>query len=613
MENLRQLHLRGALSAARTELWEGREHLVVPVVALMEGVIHAVNAKTAEYVPASTLSAAAESWNGRPLVLGHPTKDGQQISANDPSVLATHGFGFIRSTKMNGNRLGMEAFIDPQRLESLGQTKLLQDLREGRGCEVSVGAFVRTNDKKGVYQKKSYEGEWVGATGDHLAFLPHGIGACSIEMGCGAHRAAMLVTAEGFEVLGGPGSSWTAENGHVPGATASIGKGLSMSIPSLKARILALFDTPEQAASEEAAELVAYRSMRTLLDGVSDQYDEASTLVDALIADEEEHPTDTPAQEEAETEVEDARLDSLRMLCYSMSTLLQNVATATYALQVPDAVTPSDPRYMEQLKALIGKSISAKNMKTVQAAHDSSHDMHTSTVALGAQCNGMKLLASKECKTCGGVGQVKVDGKQSDCPECDGYGSLKVAEFKAACRCEEDGMHRTERIAALIANTHNPMKDLTDKTSDEVLTVLEAQATANAMREAEHATALKAAQDKAAETEAALRAAQAAQIPAAELVQLRALAEERKAADAAQKASVVTQLKVAAKGVYTDEELDAKPLAELQKIAQLARVETADFSARGIPIPRGVATENFTPPDPYEAGIKALQTAPRVN
>src|SRR5262252_5208585 len=80
----RQLHVLGATGQFRIETLDGREHLVVPVVALKEGVIHAVNAATPEFVPMSALAVAPQGWNGRPLVLGHPSRNGIKISANDP-------------------------------------------------------------------------------------------------------------------------------------------------------------------------------------------------------------------------------------------------------------------------------------------------------------------------------------------------------------------------------------------------------------------------------------------------------------------------------------------------------------------------------------------------
>jgi uncharacterized protein DUF2213 len=203
MAETRQLHLLGATGAPRTEVFDGREHLVVPVIALMEGVIHAVNAKDPEYVPAESLSETG--WNGRPVVLGHPSKDGRQISANAPKVLEKHRFGTIFETTVSGSRLAMEAWVDPARLEALGEKELLQRVREGKPIEVSVGAFVTVDRSAGEWNGKRYKAVWKHISPDHLAFLPKGRGACSNEMGCGAHRAAAgreyetyLVAAEGL-------------------------------------------------------------------------------------------------------------------------------------------------------------------------------------------------------------------------------------------------------------------------------------------------------------------------------------------------------------------------------------------------------------------------------
>jgi len=200
---MRHLHLLGATGTVRSEMVNGREYLVVPVVALMEGVIHAVNADTPEFVSATVLEKAAPSWVDKPTCVGHPQKGGKQCSANSPEILHSHGFGKIRSAVMKGAKLFMETLVDPLRLKELKHERLLADLREGRPVEVSVGAYVRTNDKRSEWNGKPYVGEWMDVGGDHLAFLPGGRGACSLDMGCGAHRAAMmhLVTAESIETL----------------------------------------------------------------------------------------------------------------------------------------------------------------------------------------------------------------------------------------------------------------------------------------------------------------------------------------------------------------------------------------------------------------------------
>lgn len=201
-EEARHLHVLAG-GTPRIAKLHGRDHLVIPVVALMEGVIHAVNAETPEFVPVDTIRRAAHTWNGRPLVVYHPNKNGKQISANHPEVIQRQCFGQIFESKVNGTRLGMEAWVDPRRLEDLGEHELLASIRAGKAIEVSVGAYVKTAPKNGFHNGRAYTAEWTEATGDHLAFLPRGRGACSLEMGCGAHRAAeetpILYTLEGAE------------------------------------------------------------------------------------------------------------------------------------------------------------------------------------------------------------------------------------------------------------------------------------------------------------------------------------------------------------------------------------------------------------------------------
>jgi hypothetical protein len=932
-ENLRHLHTVGATGGeCRTEMYDGREHLVVPTVPLIgDQVIHAVNAPHAEFVPAAPLALAPHQWNGRPLVLGHPVKDGHQISANDPRVMEHQAFGFMAETHINGKRLGTEAWVDTARLlkaatrQGLDGERMLERMRNGEPIEVSVGAFVTTNDKTGTVGGKNYKGEWVTIAADHLAFLPNGRGACSLEMGCGTgrHASAHLVTAEGYEeidderletLIGNGSNQYGSKGSRADHADAAIahetaakahedavrgesintnrthdaytaskeahavskkagvtkdsqealthadlargatkmgslksieashreaaryhrqaanehhaaivygrhaeesrsligdgsnqygqkgsGKGEKESAPArrygvtlhnndnvgvnadkntktvmsthsslseakraasysgerrlvhdlsthtvvhdtrkspgqvynsssykgdksgnlhssdgtrvgkfqqaesksewksrqpgpssdekrknaeimfgkgktmkgLKERILALFDTPEQAASEEAAELIAYQAMRTQLDSAGDQLNAASELIDALIADETENPTATRQQEDAEEEVEDARLDAIRMHCYSMIAALQSVCNACSDQQMPEPMPTTDPRYMEAFKALVGKSISAANMKKVQAAHDSSHDLHTHTVALGASCNGMKLLAKKteDCTACDGSGNK--DG--NPCEVCGGSGELKVAESKP-CGCggrsaEGEDMTKEVRAAGIKILLENKdsgwtkedeptLLALTDARFEATLAMVEAglrtaatkaevekviidkhaadtalqshakmlsdKAKDAAQKEKDDAAEnkddkLKAAAEKQEREEARLKAASDAGISLEEYdereylkhapASVRALVENEKARKAARHTELVTTL--AAVGALSKDQLKLKTLEDLETLATFAKIETpkADYSGRG-----GVARfaseaddVRLNPPNPYAPGVEKLR------
>ena len=594
-----------------------------------------------------------------------------------------HGCGFIRSTSMKGNRLIHETLIDPERLEKLGQQQLLADLRAGKDVSVSVGAFVKTNGKKSSWNNKAYEGEWTEIGPDHTALLHGGVGACSIEQGCSANRAAMRVMEDGnlqLETLrdipqserdemsasdfAGPDESFPIKTqADVDAAKRLIGKaanpdavkakiifiakrkgltvpaawqarGASMKLKELKAKMLALFDTPEQAASEEAAELIAYRSMRTMLDAAGDQWDEASQLVDDLISDEEDDPTETPAAEDAEEEVEDARLDAIRMLCYSMASALNNIVSVTYKQQQPDLPPVSDPRYAEQLKALIGKAISAKNMGTIQKAHDSSHDMHASTVALGAQCNGMKLLeaadesleefraasGNHESAACGcdggnmtnsewiketakhGVSEAQVKGLEMLLDK-DGKSAAIDAMRTLAAKAPADAIIQAKAAAdaALAGHAHglNAMDaaDAAKKKAKDDAAAAKAKedaADGGADDDKEDASGkkIKAAAAKAGisveeyEEQEFLKTAPAS---------IRAMAAKHKAAEAARKTELVAALKG---GPLDEKQLAAKSVEDLETLAAYAKVETVDFSGRGLPRSAEERRDN-TPPNPY--------------
>lgn len=572
MNDPRHVHLRGATATARTETLDGREYLVVPVVALMDGVIHAVNAKTPERVTLETLQKAAHTWNGRPLTLGHPVRDGRQCSANDPRILEAQAFGFIADSHVKGTKMLQQAWCDIKKLEALGQSELLQRLREGRSCEVSVGAFVTTDDLPGVHQNgKPYKATWLETAGDHLAFLPNGIGACSNEMGCGAHRAAMhLVTAEGIEV--------EAEDFFEQFRTA-VGKRNNATDQQM---IQTVHDHAATLGAKCDTQNVRFMSAIKTLEGKS--LDERMQAVSRAV----------------EKEYGNGAMVSPSSYAYP-----QMVYDDHVIVRKNDKLFSIDYETKDGEVEFTGEPVEVKQEYVAASMY-------------------------KDCEACHGTGQVTKDGKQEDCPACEGEGTMKAAaaspRLKTACGCHGestmDKKVKAELIAALVTDKHSGFKEgdekyleaFADDRLEEIRTAAAAnKAEADAKVKAEND--LRAAQARLTVIEGKLKTAEQAPTEEEWLQRaptgIKTLLENQKAAEATERDTLITKLKVLK--ANTEEELKAMPTAQLKTLAAYAKVDSpVDYSGRGIPQRRDAAAneeEDFTPPDPYAAGIKNLQAA----
>lgn len=191
---------KGDVVNTRTETYLGREWTVVPVVALVEGVIHAMNAKNAEFVPEDAYNDMTSlSWNGRPVFIGHPVDDqGRPVSGNTPEVLEALSFGQVFNVGFTDGKLTMEAWLDNERASAVPDGEaLLARIAEGKPIEISIGAFIEIDESAiGSFNGTKYQGKWITIAPDHLALLPEGDeGACSRKMGCGVR------TARGAEIM----------------------------------------------------------------------------------------------------------------------------------------------------------------------------------------------------------------------------------------------------------------------------------------------------------------------------------------------------------------------------------------------------------------------------
>jgi hypothetical protein len=197
----RSFTLRTTGAKSRIETFDGRDHVVVPVVALVEGVIQAMNAPAPELVLYERFSVAPSGWNGRPIFLNHPMDGNTPVSGNSPSVLV-RSMGKVFNASAANKRLNMEAWLDVTACKALGgkEEQLLDRVKAnkaGATIEISTGAFIVLEDKAGSYNGTKYNGVWDIIIPDHLAILEDGAtGACSAKMGCGIRSAVAYETSD---------------------------------------------------------------------------------------------------------------------------------------------------------------------------------------------------------------------------------------------------------------------------------------------------------------------------------------------------------------------------------------------------------------------------------
>lgn len=173
----------------RHETLEGRDHLVVPVVMIREGVLNGALLTREEF------GAFPAAWDGRPVPVLHPEDSGEPISANSPRVLE-RTIGKLFQTHVEGDKLKAEAWIDVQKAQALGFGPMLETLEAGTpGMEVSTGYFSDSEPAEGEFNGRPYTEIHRNIRPDHLALLPGEIGACSWADGCGvrANKRGMRV------------------------------------------------------------------------------------------------------------------------------------------------------------------------------------------------------------------------------------------------------------------------------------------------------------------------------------------------------------------------------------------------------------------------------------
>lgn len=201
---------------------KGKQYLVAPLSMIVPGVLP--GSRGPLYYPPEEIANNFDAWNGMPIVVYHPTKDGRPISARDPEVLEKQGIGMVLKAKVN-NKLTAEGWFDIEAMTKV-DARVLQSLMRGEAIELSTGLYTDNEvaQNGAHYNGKSYTHIARNYRPDHLAILPDQKGACSISDGCG-----VLINAK--DKKGAKGANCgIGPNGFTSGNTCAKGGGSSGAI-----------------------------------------------------------------------------------------------------------------------------------------------------------------------------------------------------------------------------------------------------------------------------------------------------------------------------------------------------------------------------------------------
>lgn len=540
-------------SKIRTADFKGAEHMVVPVIALVEGVIRPSNSTGPELALAEEFGHVPAGWNGRPVTSAHPEVDGRSVSANDPVVLESWQVGLVFQAAMVDKALHVEAWIDTARAKKLGgdAARLVERLEAGEDVEVSVGVFVDLEEKPGEYRGLEYQFVWHNVVPDHLALLREDeTGACSIQMGCGAPRAA----AAGSEEVPMSDKTGTAA-ADVAAVTRDNYKGFMARV----AEVLGI-----RAGDPEPKVAMTDADLRGALD-IALREAEPNYLGIYAVNDNTEVIYHSFAENGG----------GIRMYSRSFSMKAKKIVLGDNRTEVRTETSFVPAKGDDKQEAPAAPKAASKpcgcggHDNAASAAPQETMNMKTKTERVKA------LVASKHTKF------TESDQKWLEATPDEG---IEVIEKQVAA----------DEAAEAKAKADADAKQAADKAA------------------ADKAVADKAAADKQASDDAAQRAAAAAQpkaLTTEELEKLmpqdmRDLLSEARAAKVAQHTSLVAQLKDA-QAEYTEDELKAMTVEQLRRLSRLLDVDVpqaaADWSGMGLP--RAAAAQAGSvyanPPDPW--------------
>jgi len=168
----------------RPDKHNGRDHLVIPVVALREAVVKG------QLLPGQEIKRTSQLWDDTPTPVSHP----RGASARDRKLVDQRSLGRFYNVHFEDNKLKGEIWVDEEkaisaRTENSAKSQELWEtyrrLKAGETMDVSTSYWHDTLDESGEYNGKFYDGVQVNIKPDHLAVLPDQTGELSLPDGVG--------------------------------------------------------------------------------------------------------------------------------------------------------------------------------------------------------------------------------------------------------------------------------------------------------------------------------------------------------------------------------------------------------------------------------------------
>ena len=166
----------------RNETLHNKNYLVAPAIMIVEGVLNGSLGPL--LYPAEELRKSVPLWNMKPAVLYHPSEG---LSACSPEVLNTRGLGMMMNTRMDGNQLKTEVWLDMEQVKKVDE-RVLEAIENNEVMELSTGLMTDNEMTAGEWDGVHYDAVARNYRPDHLAILPDQVGACSVEDGAGFLR-----------------------------------------------------------------------------------------------------------------------------------------------------------------------------------------------------------------------------------------------------------------------------------------------------------------------------------------------------------------------------------------------------------------------------------------